>query len=218
MTPDDPRHGTTYGWKLHRLAGEETCGPCRAAVAEYEYKRSIDAILGRARVVPTHGVRRRVEALQAIGWSLTTIGEHMGMTPAVLQKAMTRSTCSRAQTLQRAIAAYEALSMSVPSDPYANRRRIIAARKGYLPPLAWDDIDSDPEPSADTDDAEEVEEVLDEVAIGRRLAGDKTAPLTKAERAEVVRVWAESGRSRNSCELVTGVPFWRYYLADEVAA
>lgn len=52
--------------------------------------------------------------------------------------------------------------------------------------------------------------VVDEVAIERRLNGDKTAALTKAERAELVRRWASTGLSNNACERITGVNPRRY--------
>lgn len=210
MSPDDPRHGQTYGWKLHRLDDEEPCAACRAAVAAYEYRRSIDAILGRPRAVPPHGVRRRLEALQALGWSLTTIGEHMGMSPARVQKAMRAPSYSTSMMLDRAVAVYEALSMSVPTDDFANRRRIIAARKGYAPPLAWDDIDHDSAPAVVRSLSRARDPHIDDVAIERRMAGDMESVLNQAEKVELVRRWGASGRGHNRCEVITGIPFHRY--------
>ena len=74
----------------------------------------------------------------------------------------------------------------------------MAAQNGWLPPLAWDDIDTDPDPdpglpdqlSADVDD-------LDEIAIERAVIGDgiRLEQLTPAEQEEVVRRLTERGKS-----------------------
>jgi DNA-binding NarL/FixJ family response regulator len=77
----------------------------------------------------------------------------------------------------------------------ADAARAFAAERGWLPPLAWDDIDTDPDPRhhtkhAGTDD-------LDEIAIERALAGDgvEVEHLTPAEQDEVVRRLTERGKS-----------------------
>lgn len=75
--------------------------------------------------------------------------------------------------------------------------RTVAKKNGWLPPLAWDDIDRDPEPPT----AEPV--YLDEVVVDRILAGDRL-DATPAERAEVVRRWLNTGRPLADLERLTG--------------
>jgi DNA-directed RNA polymerase specialized sigma24 family protein len=73
--------------------------------------------------------------------------------------------------------------------------RALAAGQGWLPPLAWDDIDSDPAPN--TPGAEPDPDELDEIATDRAVAGDRIrlTELTPAEQAEVVRRRTERGKS-----------------------
>ena len=140
MSPDDPRHGTPRGYSAHRRAGVPYCDACREAIRVYQHQRVVDQIIGRPRSVPAVGFRRRIEALQAIGWSLNEIGRRLGIDVRVLPARMDQRWVRRV-THDRMAAIYDELSMTVPGDRYANRRRILAARKGYAPPLAWDDID-----------------------------------------------------------------------------
>ena len=65
-------------------------------------------------------------------------------------------------------------------------------------------------------DVVEAEDCIDESAIYRRTNGDKTVRLTQAERAELVRRWATTGRSLAECERITGLNPQRYRL--EVAS
>ena len=58
---------------------------------------------------------------------------------------------------------------------------------------------------------EHTEDHLDEAAIYRRTHGDKKVRLTKAEAAELVRRWANSGRSLQECERITGLKPDRYH-------
>lgn len=55
------------------------------------------------------------------------------------------------------------------------------------------------------------EDFLDEVAIGRRLAGDRDVRLTRAEAAEAVRRWMATGRSLGECQRETGINPYRHY-------
>lgn len=54
--------------------------------------------------------------------------------------------------------------------------------------------------------------LIDEVAIERRMQGDKAVPLTRTERVELVRRWVAAGRSRSDCARVTGVNAGRYLI------
>lgn len=137
MSPDDPRHGTYAGYQ----AGcHDAC--CRSAAADYQRRRYLDhQVLGLPpRCVDPTGSRRRIHALQRIGWSAEALSARLGHSRAWLNVTLNRDA-SRGinQTTAAAITAlYEELCMTPgPSD--ITRRRAIAA--GWAPPLAWDDID-----------------------------------------------------------------------------
>jgi hypothetical protein len=51
---------------------------------------------------------------------------------------------------------------------------------------------------------------VDDVAIDRVIAGDRSVRLTKPERVELVRRWTASGRSLNEMERITGINSHRY--------
>jgi DNA-binding NarL/FixJ family response regulator len=73
--------------------------------------------------------------------------------------------------------------------------RAHAVAQGWLPPLAWDDIESDPitPPSIMSPGRDDI----DEIAVERALAGDGMVydDLTSAEQQEVVRRLTARGRS-----------------------
>ena len=71
-----------------------------------------------------------------------------------------------------------------------------AAAQGWLPPLAWDDIDSDPTPPAAIAGASQRSD-MDEIAVERALAGDHITydDLTTVEQQEVIRRLTARGSS-----------------------
>lgn len=142
MTPGDPRHGTNAGYLAHRRLGETACEDCRAGRARFERYRRYDVELGRPRKLPSIGARRRVRALQRMGWSLRMIAADAGWnSPEALQYVMRSETVNR-RSWWRIAEAYDRLSMRVPPVSSATARaRNHAIRLGYPPPLAWDDID-----------------------------------------------------------------------------
>ncbi len=108
--------------------------------------------LGARRAVPARGTHRRVQALVARGWSLSKIAHKLGWTVENFHAMMHRGVVGAAT--HRAVAdLYERLWDAEP--PHANHRDKIAytralnfaAKQNWLPPLAWDDIDTDPEPA-----------------------------------------------------------------------
>ena len=71
-----------------------------------------------------------------------------------------------------------------------------AAARGWLPPLAWDDIDTDPTPPPALAGASQRND-MDEIAVERALAGDHITyeDLTMVEQQEVVRRLTARGSS-----------------------
>ena len=109
--------------------------------------------------------------------------------PANLRRSMTSDTVT-ARTTQLVDEMYERLwDAPPPQHTTAQRKasaaaRVVAARQGWLPPLAWDDIDDAPEPDQNQPDTSGSEDDLDEIAI-ERASPETPASLTYAEQIEV---------------------------------
>lgn len=198
MTPDDPRHGTYAGGRQHRAAGQDVCDPCRRAEARYEQARQLDILAGRPRVVPTIGTRRRLQALVALGHDFARLGEALGMSRAGAHAHATRPKDHvRATTAAKVASLYEAWSMTLPpSTTTAEKKavsyaRTVARRHGWVPPLAWDDIDTDADPVATRPDGLHDEAVVERILAGQQLPASS---ITKADRLEVVARWHTTGR------------------------
>lgn len=147
MTPEDPRHGTMAGYHVHSRTGApiddaDSCG-CRRANARYENERRLKVLQGRPRIVPTLGLRRRVQALQWSGWTLQAVANEAGWRWAQsVDQVLIRETCN-ARSAARIVAAYEKLSRLTPPDTHGTKiARSVARRNGYAPAAAWDDFDN----------------------------------------------------------------------------
>lgn len=213
MSPNDPRHGTTAGY---HAGCRDLC--CRHAIARYEKGRRLTTLNG-GRAVPALGSQRRIQALMCLGWTSTEIAAeagyaHRNYVLRVLhgQKGKPASWLER-KTADRITAAYETLAMRVPSTgPNRDRTRSHALRSGYAPPLAWDDIDTDPAPNLGGSDDD-----IDPVVVDRLFAGHRVAS-TRAEKVEAMRRWLASGRSQRSLCAIHGWQESRYVEAEEGAA
>jgi hypothetical protein len=211
VTPDDPRHGQVRGYIAHQRNGGDYCEPCIHAKSVYDKRRKWDALNGRGYTVPSLGARRRVQALQAQGWSRTQIATEAGWGTSGALRYIDRSETITRRTHERIAEAYERLCMKPPPDAMsAIRTRTWARKHGHVPPLSWDDIDADPEPA--TGEACD----LDPVVVDRVLAG-RVVPTTHAERLEIARRWIADGRGSNELFRLTGWNIPRYVRVKEVA-
>lgn len=94
--------------------------------------------------IEASGTVRRVQALVAIGHTLSSIARELGWTLQNLSRVVyTGSTPYAARvevrTAQTVSRLYDRLSMARPDGLLADRARRHAAKRGWLPPLAWDD-------------------------------------------------------------------------------
>jgi DNA-binding CsgD family transcriptional regulator len=150
--------------------------------------------------VDSTATRRRLQALVAVGWAQAWLARELRRSPANLRRSMTSDTVT-ARTAQLVNDMYERLwDAPPPQQTTAQRKasdaaRALAAQQGWLPPLAWDDIDDDPDPDPDQPDTSSTDDDLDEIAIERAIAGDTRVRLTYGEQIEVVRRMSERGRS-----------------------
>lgn len=150
MTHDDPRHGTWAGY----VAGcRSDC--CREAARLYQKRRVYE---GTPRLVSSLGLRRRIQALACLGWDMYAIAREADIGRETVRQWTLHETVQR-RTHERMAEAYERLSMRLPPETTrmerlnASRTRNRAARNGWAPPLAWDDIDHDEHPRGMRDGA-----------------------------------------------------------------
>lgn len=144
------KRGTNTGYKRHmnanarrRAAGETavpSCQECRDVRAawqrDYEKRR---VLLRSERVmVSSLGTRRRLQALAVMGWAWPELSRRLGsMSPSSLSMIM-RAPRVKRESAEKIRALYDEVSM-VPGESAVAVTR--AVRKGWAPPLAWDDID-----------------------------------------------------------------------------
>ena len=138
--------------------------------------------------VPAHGSTRRLRALTVMGWSMAELGARAGVDPDSLNKVR----AGNHPTIGPKFAAIaEELYDELWDQRGPNTRAATAAlRKGWLPPLAWDDIDDPDETPTVTDDRDEPDEV-----VVQRLVDGQRVTATWTERREAVRRLARAGVS-----------------------
>lgn len=212
MLPDDERHGSERGHRAHRRAGQQPCDPCARARMRAQKARRME---GQKRKVSTVGSRRRVQALQALGWSRQIIARELGYTDNGAIAYLMTADSMLTVTAARIADVYDRLSRTEPTGVGASRARTWASRHGYAPPTAWlniDDPDEQPDPGYQAYRSH-LDNTIDEVVVDRVLAGDFTLArsTTKAEKVAIVAGWRDSGRSLTQLEKATGWQAYRYY-------
>src|SRR5690606_21112237 len=115
VTPDDPRHGSVAGYR-----DGCRCQICRDANTIYDKKRRLDKLRGIERTKPAVGVRRRIEALQWMGWSLQDIADQAGWKSEQAVDRLKRRTTVSPATFNRVSDLYERLCMTHGPSPRAN--------------------------------------------------------------------------------------------------
>lgn len=100
--------------------------------------------MSAGRPIDSTGTVRRLQALVTIGYSLTNLGERLGVSPGNMASMMQREQVT-VDTARKVRALYSEL-WDKPNQPTewrklsaANRSRNYAAIHGWLPPMAWDD-------------------------------------------------------------------------------
>lgn len=207
MSPDDPRHGSTRGYRH----GGCRCQPCRdaAALQENRYLLRRAANHGQPLLMDKTGAVRRLHALMAIGWPRRTLALQAGYTSDAFAGVLhgRRATLTLA-THHRIVTLYDRLCMT-PGPSSSTRLR--AASKGWPSPLAWDDIDTDLAPVHGPRYSPDWDTSVDEVMVQRVIDGhDKGRRLTNAEAREAVRRLRARGVSTTEMENRYGLKPERY--------
>lgn len=136
------------------------CDDCRAGNARDRQLRK----MGRLTYADPTGTRRRLQALGALGWSKAAIAVATGIHERQIAQLRSWDRPIWRSTAERVRRGYDALSMRLPPDTPASRRnRTYAARRGWAPPLAWDDID-DPAATPQTGDTRRTGATIENIA------------------------------------------------------
>jgi len=137
-------HGT---WHAYANDGCR-CPDCRTAWARYMRDRTRRNAYAAANHAPLRvhpaGTMRRLQALACVGWSSHDIATAVGTTPVVIRgwQHGTPTWIFRRSALKVA-GLYDAVWDQPPPGRYGVKVRRLAARAGWVPPLAWDDDEID---------------------------------------------------------------------------
>ena len=165
--------------------------------------------------VDATGTRRRLQALVRTGWPLSNLARQLHRGPSSVRRTLTSGTVTVA-TAEAIRELYDQLSNRAPDESTAPRRRaseaarICARQRGWLAPMAWDDIDTDPEPAQGRPDPASRNSVADiddfdiEIAIERLNQGQRVQ-LSAAERDEVIHRLTDRGHSLEQIARSLGV-------------
>lgn len=198
ISPEDPRHGLLSGWAAGCL---DEC--CMRAKRRYDKRWQVDADRGIRRIVGATGTRRRIQALQAIGWPTDALAAELGLGRNGLRMITSRDRVRRS-TAVRVAKLYQRLWMT---EGPSSRVRVVAQRKGWLPPMAWDDIDHPGEGHHQVP-AHHRDQEVDRVVVDRALTGVRVK-ANEAEKAAITASWEASGGSLAELCRIQGWNVWR---------
>jgi lambda repressor-like predicted transcriptional regulator len=184
--PPDHKHALTLTcYHVHRCR----CTPCSEHATAANRHRERLKLYGRyeSPYVDSKGTHRRLQALAVKGWSLAMIADRLGRTRQTLQRTMqrTRTTAEVAELVARVFDELwdvDPVPTTVPERIGIARTRGWAKRQGWLPALAWDDIDNDPDPAA----------VIERCKMGHLLTGANVSQSKKCASCRPNRTVAES--------------------------
>ena len=217
MPPSTPiTHGT---WAGYNLGCREDC--CREAARLYQKRRVYDLKRGLSRKVDCTGLRRRIQALNDLGWSNYAIAARAGVGREQIRQWCMRPRVYRT-SYEKVSKVYDELSMTLPPERTrfermdVTRTRNRARRLGFAPPLAWDNID-DPNERPKFGNRQKSRDEVDEAVVERFLSGEYDLRTNIAERREIARRWAAAGRSLAELERLTGWKPERYHKIGDAA-
>ncbi len=159
------------------------------------------------RRVDATGTRRRLQALATLGWSVTLLATRSDLTLRTLRRALTSTTVT-ADTARTVVMLYDEVRAQPPARRTASeqaaaaRTKARAHRAGWQGPLAWDDIDNDPDEPEALNQPGSPSARVDVVAVERAMRGEHL-PLTPLGRRDAVSRLTNRGLSaRRIAELL----------------
>lgn len=155
--------------------------------------------------VSSRGMRRRIQALGVLGWAQTRLARRLGITQSRMARILTTDGEIPVELHMAAASLFEELWNVRPPHETRYDRAVYtgaldyARRLGWLPAMAWDDIDNDDEPAV-----EDSEPVIDEVAVALALNGERVR-MTREERHLAIHRARELGYSLEETAQLLGV-------------
>lgn len=208
-----PTQAEDDAWVATAQARDKRAAQCRA------YRRS-SHYGAKPLWVPSLGTTRRVRALMAIGWRARDIAARGPWETGEAVLELGKRPMVHRRNADHIDRIFRDLCMT-PGPSATTRDR--AARSGWAPPLAWDNID-DPHEDPTASDLELQRWVrwwtsrgyadVDEVVVAE-LLNRITVPSTHAERCEALRRWLRNGGSERSLCHAHGWKEGRYTTRPE---
>lgn len=178
------------------------CPQAREAHRIQRGRRHLRLIRQGPALQPPTGTVRRLRALAAIGYSVEDIAAGTGIRPSYIGQLQHTDRRVHRTTVEKVCAFYQRHADLRGPSPRAIH---YAARNGWRSPMWWDDdtID-DPTFVVDSSPAEIDSHInspiVDPIAVERRLKGDLTVRLTRAERLTAVSELHARGETRSRIE------------------
>lgn len=214
--------GLTYR-QIARLADVEPTSVyqlLRGRAAYLQHTTAARLLAVRPGQMPVHGwvdvtgARRRLQALVAIGWTQAALADRLNISASHIQHYLHGDAPTVHVDRHNQVAAlYRELHM-LPGP--SKRARTTAARHGWAPPLAWDNIDDPDERPTRGAKQPRTRDEVDESIVERLLAGERIK-CTKSEKVEAFRRWVAMGRSAKSLADMHGWKAERYHKQTEAA-
>lgn len=170
------KHGTRNAYRNHG------CRCADALAADRSYRKRLHAGHLPPALVPTIGSRRRLQALQAIGYPMAHLAGELGYSGAASLSPLFVRPMMRRDLAERVSALYERLS-GTPGPSRSARLR--ASKAGFPPPLAWDGVDiEDPDAEPITADEPAERDDLDPVKLNGPERAAVAAELDRLGRSK----------------------------------
>ena len=146
------------------------------------------------------GTRRRVRALTAIGFTPKMIAAYTNSQVGSVERWLQAGTVTHA-TATKVRLVYARLHLEAPPQRTTRERResgearTRARANGWLPPLVWDNVDTDSDPGPAPEYCLAPEDDVDSVAIERAVDGDTTVTLNRTEIGLAIDILTATGHS-----------------------
>lgn len=181
---------------LYPTGGRTPTKRMRPDLAERLLDVRLDQLLKPGTYINATGSRRRVQALCALGWTLSDQARGISQAPTNMWQ-LTRAELVTVRVAGLVVALYDELSMTRPEGWLANLTRSRAAGKGWAPPLAWDDDEID-NPAATPDLGATVPRALAVAENAEELERQGHTPEQAADRLGITVGYLHIARRRAS--------------------